>query len=244
MGKLLPNFNLCRANNLSKVNGNPKPKDTLIWKEFLLANYNFIDECSFRLSEEEVSDITMSLQNWVMKRNTDTYLKKNNDGDYIKTDVNIGDIFLTDLGLNFEKGYCRTALIVGNINDMVLVIPTTSQESYFEKAYHPIDNTKGDRLFRKVYKENGFDDNCVLLFDNLRIISKGRLLESNNTLKDKYDKENIYHDIMMQVFENLLPDYFMNHNNIIEQNKLMKKQIEELEAQILKIQEKQLTPKY
>lgn len=228
MSKNRPDFNYLRG-EFSKRIKDPMPKESKCWREFLLANFNFIDQCSFKVTEDEIVNITMSLQNWVDKRNNNQYGKMIVNT-YTELPVNIGDIFLADLGLNFEKAYCRPVIIVKEINNYVLVIPTTTEGKVWNEAYHPKTHPEGNKLYRRCIKKNGFDDDCTLLFDNIRAISKGRLLDSHNTLVDSFSGENIYKEIENTLFEKYFYDQFSYCNELITENSLLRDKLKLLES--------------
>lgn len=225
-----PDFNKLRDTHLSDDILQLKSKQSeKCWKEFLVANFNFVNECSFKVTEKEIAKITMSLQNWIDKRNSKEYCKRDNTGNFVKQEINIGEIYLADLGLNYEKGYCRTIVVIGKIEDMLLVIPTTTQSELFENAYHPKDNPAGNDLHRKVYTTNGFDNDCVLLYENTRIISQGRIIEGNKRIADAYTGECLYNEMMLHTFNTIFPMFYKQYNDVkCELSELKGKSREEL----------------
>ena len=204
------------------------------WREFLVAVSYFTNLCSYRIMEDEIVDITKSIQNWNLKKDNAKYLIKNSLGNFIEGQIKLGDIFLADLGINYkpECAYVHPVLILEEIGSMVLVIPTSTNSDKISTGYHPIDNISGKWYHRKVYNADGFDDTCVLLLNNLKVLSKGRLLEKKGQLNENITKEtSIFYELKNTIFEHYLPKQYINFLKLSDENKRLLEKISELEEQ-------------
>jgi hypothetical protein len=217
--------------NYKKLNPSIKDKESKDFKAFdsdiFLSSYiALISQMGNKIqdmSQHELGLYVKSLDTWLNKRN------KNNKCD---EDVKIGDIFMIDWNINYkpELSYFHPGLIIGLSNEMVLVIPTSSKEKTIDQAYHPIINSTGDWFNRKVDKSDGFDEECVLLLDNLKSISKTRLLNKVGQLTcDLKTNDVLYQEIKNTLIENLFPHEFnmyIDMKNELEREKHAKAMIQ------------------
>ena len=144
-----------------------------------------------------------------------------------KEDIQVGDIFNIDFGINYEPemSYNHPGLILEEVGDLVLVIPSSTSSTKLSNAYHPVKNKNGYWYYYEVDKSDGFAERCVLILGNVCTISKGRLLEKKGHLTcDIADENSLYRNIR---------NIMMQHLFAKEYNKLTAK-ITELEKQIQK----------
>src|SRR5690606_32762925 len=143
-----------------------------------------------------------SLQNWVIRKDYDEYKEKDASGNLNPSPVNIGEIFIADLGLSYETAYSHPVLILEHIDNRVLVIPVTSSPSKFSRAFHPSSFPHGDKSMRIVYKSDGFETDSVLMVSSAITISKGRLLERKGKLnEDITSSTSIYNEVRNTLFD-------------------------------------------
>lgn len=220
---LKPDFS--KFNNLSN---NIKASDSeKVWREFLLASFNFVNHCSYKVNEDELSEITKSLQNWIQRRQFNQYKERNN---VVKPQQ--GEIFLADLGLNFEFAYCHPVLILDEIENKLIVLPVTSSPDKVKDAFHPITNPSGLKRYRRVTPADGFDSESAIVMDELRIISKGRLLNKISSLnEDIYLVGSIFQEVIETSFSLL---YSLQYQKIND----MEQEIAELRDEIKVLKEK------
>lgn len=138
-------------------------KDSNIYSEFVFSITNMI-ESSETLTTEELAMLTISLQSWVTRKN---YTK-------CKIPINLGDIFLADLGNCYkpELAFPHPVVVLEIIGSMVFIVPSSSSPNIVSNAYHPIDNPSGSYFYRKVKKLDGFNCDSALILSNLRAISQ------------------------------------------------------------------------
>lgn len=165
--------------------------------EFLFTVSNFMAYCN-NLSEYEVSNITMSMQNWMLRR---TYTSS-------RMAVNIGDFFYTDLGMTYklECSYPHSVIVLEEIGNMLLVAPTTTSQEYINDGYHPTLNPNGNEYIRRV--QNGEDDlgaTCAIMLSNIRTINPSRLLAKKGTMLNINDPSSLFREIKEVVFRKYMP---------------------------------------
>ena len=134
------------------------------------------------LSEREVAYMTRSLQQYILRCNKS------------QCDIPVadGDIFDIDFGLSYspEMGYNHPGLILGKIDTLFLVAPTTTQEKRIKMAFHPTDNPNGDWFYYKVGRKDGFAETCALIVGGVRLVSPARLLKKLGKLYEDISIEN------------------------------------------------------
>ena len=210
------------------LSGTKKASESeLCWREFLVATSYFTDYCSKFITEEEIADITKSLFNWTHRKDLMKYKVRdtsNIQGPMIEGAINLGDIFLVDLGINYkpECSYAHPALILEEIDNMFAVIPTSTNLQKIKDAFDPNTNPSGKWYYKKVDKSNGFADECVLMLNNLKVISKGRLIQYKSHLNEDINKpDSIFVNLKTTIFEHFLPkQYILNLKLIQENNRL------------------------
>ena len=145
-------------------------------------------------TESDLALLTKSLQQFLHRR---TFTS-------CREDIKVGDIFNIDFGINYEPemSYNHPGLILEEVGDLVLAVPTSTSSKKLQNAYHPIKNKNGQWYYYEVDKTDGFAERCVLILGNVCTISKGRLLEKKGHLTcDISDENSLYRkirNIMMQ----------------------------------------------
>lgn len=217
-----------------ELSSNTNSSDSEIcWREFLIANYNFMEYCSKRVKEDEVAELLKSLQNWTAKREFKVYREHDNiNGKWVEKPINLGDIVFVEFGINFsnEVSYAHPAVVLENINDSILVCPSSSNNVKIREAYHPIDNKESKSLYRKVKQENGFDNVCVLELDKIRVINKSRIIRVQGRLNENINEENsLFNEIKHRIFQKYFPVQYLINQGLIEENNKLQNRIMELE---------------
>lgn len=167
--------------------------------------------------------------------------------------INVGDICMIDWSVNYkpELSYYHPAVILEKINNMYLVVPTSSKPNAIPKAYHPVDNPSGKWYWRKVEVGDGFSEECVLLMDNIKVISQTRIMKKMGKLTCTLTDENgLYREIRKTIIKNAFRGEYKKYeavlekakkleeensvyvekiNNLEERNKMLEQKIAELE---------------
>lgn len=211
---------------------------------FIASVINLIESC-LTLMQDEMANVIMSLQNWVIRRSFTSYKRG---------DVKIGDIFYADLGLNYvpEYSYHHPVIVLEKIGNRVMVVPVSTSPDNISNAYHPIDNPTDSKYLRKVYgndygqNSDGFEKTGAVLLSDLKVISQGRLIEKKGELKNINNKDSLFQEIKNKVFALTFPrqnielynakrDYEIlkvnfdslknEHNRLIDEYNILKEQI-------------------
>ncbi len=133
------------------------------------------------------------------------------------TIVQVGDICMVDWNINYtpELSYIHPCLIIEDINNMISVLPVSS--SHIDEAYHPISNPNGNKFYRKVDKSDGFKKECVIFLDELKVISKSRIINKIGSLTcDLKDEEGLFREIRWQIMGMYFPYEYSILRNTIE----------------------------
>lgn len=184
--------------------------------QFLNIISNFTSKAN-DFTESDLALLTKGLQQFLNRR-AFTGCKEN---------IQVGDIFNVDFGINYEPemSYNHPGLILEEIGDLILVVPSSTSSIKLSNAYHPVKNKNGNWYYYEVDKSDGFAERCVLILGNVCTISKGRLLEKKGHLTcDITDENSLYRQIR---------NIIMQHMFAKEYNKLTAK-IADLEKQLRK----------
>ena len=197
-------------------------KDSIIYSEFSFSLANII-ETAGSLTTDELAMLTLSIQSWINRKEFTT----------CKVPVNIGDIFLADLGNCYkpELACPHPVVILEKVGSLVFIIPSSTSPKTVAKAYHPIDNTKGDTLYRKVNTKDGFNCDCALILSNTRTISQGRLLSHLGQLNNINDPNSLFVEIKNKCFEFNFPKHNIQLVKALQQIDELKRKNSELEVE-------------
>lgn len=205
---IIPDFKKLSDPFSDKIKGG---ESEICWREFLLCNYNFINHCSYKLKENELSMLICSLSTWMKKSNFTQYKTYDNTKNMmIEKEINIGDICFADLGINFkpECSYAHPVLVVEKVDNLLVVIPTSTNKEKIQNAYD-FENKTGKWFYVKANKSNGFNGECALMLNNLKTISKSRIIEKKNIIDNGNFKDG---SLFYNVKELLFKNYFPKHN--------------------------------
>ena len=171
-------------------------------REFLNLDTNLIEE-NRSMKQDEAANFIMSMQNWLLRRGFST----------TKETVAVGDIFYADLGINYkpEFSYHHPVIILEKIGGMYMVVPVSTTPDNISQAYHPVDNTNGSKMMRKVYgndtgsQSDGFEKTGAVLLTDVKVISEGRLISKKGQLKDISNEGSLFREIKESVFKFCFP---------------------------------------
>ena len=147
-------------------------------------------------TESDLALLTKSLQQFLHRRSFTS----------CKEEIKVGDIFNIDFGINYEPemSYNHPGLILEEVGDLVLAVPTSTSYKKLQNSYHPIKNKNGYWYYYEVDKSDGFAERCVLILGNVCTISKGRLLEKKGHLTcDISDENSLYRKIRNIMLQHL-----------------------------------------
>lgn len=157
------------------------------------------------------------------------------------TKYKTGEIIEFDCGLNFrgELSYRHTGLVLDESNDMVLTIPATSGENYIKKT---CEKDNGRWYYKLVGKNEGFNHDCVLILNNIKMVSKRRIIASYGNICTKDSGQTFLDDIKTEIiFHYFSKQYSEFENQILDLNSELEQKNKEL--QILQERNKYLEDK-
>lgn len=145
--------------------------------------------------------------------------------------ISVGDIYMVDwnIGYSPELSYEHPCVIIEVLDDFIFALPVSAQKTYIEIAYHPVKNKEGDRNYRLVYQEDGFNKACVIHINQAKTISKTRILYKMGSLTvDENGESELLNELKLK----MINKYFsIEYNNILEENNNYKRRINYLSEQ-------------
>lgn len=191
----------------------------------LMENYLKGIKC---LNAYDASSTIISDANWIQKSTFNTF--KDKSGNIIP--VELGKTYYIDYGKTFygELAYFHYGLCIGKKDKKILVVPIRTGKDIFKTSYHPRNNPNANKKYRQGLQVEGFPKNCVLLINDLKYISAGRIEKECASIH-----KDILSEIQKQVFQVELPSLYTEYFG--QQKKLEKfqKQISEQKELIQKL---------
>jgi hypothetical protein len=205
---------LAKNKTENKITGSEKSLDAMID----LMNYkNNFEEHIRSGSNYDAANILLAEDNWMRRRLITTH----------GTPISEGCVFKTDFGKAYigECAYIHFSLCIRLYKDKALVIPTTSNEDKFTKAFHPTDNKKGSYALRRGNKSEGFAVNCALYMNDAKFISLGRIIKSFPAIGT-----DALENIKRHLFSICFPNYDKKLIDTVKENENLKRYNGELEG--------------
>lgn len=188
---------------------------------------NFIKGIKHMNAYDAASTI-ISDANWIQKSTIDNFYDNTNK----RITIELGNIYYIDYGKTFcgELSYFHYGLCIGKRDGKILIVPMRSGHDVFDKAYHPTNNPMGNRKYRQALTQEGFAKNSVLLINDTKYISAGRIDKKSNMINNE-----TLESIQLQVFQVEFPNLFMDFNNVKKNNEKLVKQICDQKELIIKL---------
>ena len=100
-------------------------------------------------------------------------------GEQAGVKVKVGDICWMEYGQAYlnEMGFQHFGLIIGILAHKALVIPLTSNESAYERAYDPVENPAGNRRLMRIGLVEGLRKNSTLYLNDMKFLNTARMFE-------------------------------------------------------------------
>ena len=157
------------------------------------------------------------------------------DAEENEVEIKVGTTYYIDYGNNFhgELSYFHHGLYIGKSHEKVLIVPMRSGTDIIDISYHPTENPNGQKYYRKALQSEGFLKDCVLLINNTRYISPGRIAKEFVDISPKALKE-----IKEQVFSVMFCDIEQRYKQIQQNNKNYKKVIRNKNKELKRQEEK------
>ncbi|NLH63616.1 MAG: type II toxin-antitoxin system PemK/MazF family toxin [Erysipelotrichaceae bacterium] len=101
--------------------------------------------------------------------------------------VKTGDICWMDYGQAYlnEMGYQHFGLIITICMHKALVIPLTSNESAYNRAYDALDNPGGNRCLMRIGLVAGLRKSSTLYLNDMRFVNTARMFEVRAHLEEE-----------------------------------------------------------
>ena len=163
------------------------------------------------------------------------WLTKKDDINVPDDVVTVGNICMIDWSINYkpELSYYHPAVVLEEVNNMFLVVPTSSKPKAISMAYHPKDNPTGKWYWRKVGISDGFSEECLLLMDNIKVISKTRVMKKIGSLTCSLtDEDGLFREIRRSIIKNAFRGEYKKYDNLLKKTQEGEKKISELEEKI------------
>lgn len=207
----------------------------------------FIDNvnCIIRqLNAYDSSSILIAESNWMKRNHFSKYTPNKN----APKKVAIGQVCTIDYGKTYkgEIGYIHPGLCIGKRNEKYLVIPMTTGKTWRETCYHPVHNPNMTKENRQCCITEGFERDGVLLINDTKFISGGRILELHEIIGTdilEQIKEQLFYLSFPQIYdeleecrktniklENVNDNMRKQINNLKTKNEKMSKRILDLES--------------
>lgn len=184
-----------------------------------------------QLNAYDSSSIIIGESNWMKRNHFSKYMPSS---DAIKK-IEFGHVCTIDYGKTYkgEIGYIHPGLCVGKRDNKYLVVPMTTGSSWRHECYHPKNNTNVTKENRQTYTTEGFSKDGVLLIQDTKFISGGRILDVN---------EMIHIDVLEQIQEQIMyvmfPNQYKNWQIIKDENKKYNNIIDNQNRQITNLKKK------
>lgn len=159
-----------------------------------------------QLNAYDTSSIIKSDSSWLQKHSFDEF-KVNG----VKETVEPGQICCIDYGKTYkgELAYFHYGLCVSRKEGKLFIIPITSATDWINNCYHPVNNPSATKKYRQGLKSEGFSKDCVLIMNDAKFISAGRI--------DSKDVE-INPDTLVEIQRQLFGVCFPTINSSFENN--------------------------
>ena len=165
----------------------------------------------------EVSLFTYSLNNWITRKSQKSTIKYKS-----------GTIIEFDCGLNFrgELSYRHTGIVLDEIDDMIFTAPTTSGDTYIEKT---CEKDGGIWYYKLVGENEGFDHDCVLMLNNIKMVSKRRVIASYGNITDNDNGQEYFDNIKYEIMSHYFSKQCLTYENRIS---FLESELEKRDEQI------------
>lgn len=195
----------------------------------LLANINKIMR---QLNAYDSSSIIIGEANWIKRNHFSKYMPSAED---VIKKIKFGHVCTIDYGKTYkgEIGYIHPGLCVGKRDNKYLVVPMTTGSSWRHECYHPVNNPDTTKENRQSCISEGFSKDGVLLIQDTKFISGGRILDVNEMIHP-----DALEQIQEQIYYVMFPNQYKHTQSIKEQNKKYNNIIENQKNQISNLKKK------
>lgn len=193
------------------------------YKQLLIALSNFSKAIATNknFDKKNINQIITSINSWRNSFKTPRISK-----------YKVGDIHRIEFGLAYkpEMAFEHRAIIIGKKDSLYYVVPITSKNPTIHKnPYHPIHNIDGDTKYflLKASEYNFLDHDSVIKCNNIKTVSYLRV-----KTKVGHIDPNLLNAVKNITFKNTFPTIDYDYNKLIEENKMLKIQIDTLKSEM------------
>ena len=164
-----------------------------------------------QLNAYDASSILIAETNWMKRNHFSKYMPKKGT----KKKVAFGQVCTIDYGKSYkgEIGYVHPGLCIGKKDDKYLIVPMTTGKNWRDTCYHPTFNPNMTKEHRQCCTSEGFEKDGVLLINDSKFISGGRILELHEIISSE-----ILEEIQLQLLYIMFPDIYRIFNK--DKNKI------------------------
>ncbi len=143
------------------------------WQNYIQAK----NEVYLNIMRQNYEKNLISEANWVIRSHYGS-------GEEIGLKVKPGDICFIDFGQSYlnEMGYQHFGLILAVYHKKALVIPMTSNEITYAKAYDAKDNPNGKKNLMRIGKIHKLVKPSVLFLNDFRFINTARVIDITTSI--------------------------------------------------------------
>ncbi len=191
-----------------------KSKDAFDDSIVLSSCLKLISNIIFELQSLKVNEVALfvnSMNHWITNKKYSANKK-----------YRPGTVIEYECGLNYqdELSYRHTGLVIEEFDKKVVVIPSSSTQSLIDKSSEKED---GLWYYVLVGKKEGFNHDCVLLLNDMKTISKKRIIGSFENMTKSVDGAKIFDKIKTILIQHYFPKQLLEKenmiNDLVEENK-------------------------
>lgn len=184
-----------------------------------------------QLNAYDASSILMAESNWMKRNHFSKYMPSKG----ANKKVSFGQVCAIDYGKTYkgEMGYIHPGLCVGIKEGKYLIIPMTTGKNWCKDCFHPITNPEKTKEYRQALKTEGFEKDEVLLINDSKFISGGRILELHEIISSDALKS-----IQEQLFQIMFPTLLEDIIKLRNENEKNIRIIENMEHQVKNLKKK------
>ena len=166
----------------------------------------------------------------------DIFWAQNKNKPLLDRKIKKGSVYQFEFGKNYvpEMSYEHRGLVIGVSGKLLYVLPICSynpSKKEHTDAYHPVDNpkTKSNYYLLKQSEFSFLTHDSVLKLNDIRTVSIARIkfIHDNGYLSPQSDT---YKEIEKLVLSKYFYKYSYDYNQLVEENKKLKEEIEKLKA--------------
>lgn len=189
-----------------------------------------------QLNAYDASSILIAETNWMKRNHFSKYMPSKG----AKKKVAFGQVCTIDYGKTYkgEIGYIHPGLCIGKKDDKYLIVPMTTGRAWRNTCYHPINNPNMTKEHRQSCISEGFEKDGVLLINDSKFMSGGRILQLHEIIQTE-----ILEEIQMQLLYIMFPNIHRIYNKDKAQIIKYENTIKNMERQVanLKIKNENLS---